>query len=31
MADDVATPSNPPVTPVEREELQEALLDVIVS
>jgi len=31
MADDVATPSNPPVTPEEREELQEALLDVIVS
>jgi hypothetical protein len=31
MADDVATPSNPPVAPVEQEELEEAPLDVIVS
>jgi hypothetical protein len=31
MADDVATPSNPLVAPVEQEELKEALLDVIVS
>jgi len=31
MADDVATPSNPPVAPVEQEELEEALLDMIVS
>jgi hypothetical protein len=31
MADDVATPSNPPVTPVEQEELEEASLDLIVS
>jgi len=31
MADDVATLSNPPVTPVEQEELEEALLDVIIS
>ncbi len=30
MADDVATPSNPPVAPVEQEELGEAPLDVIV-
>jgi len=30
MADDVAMPSNPPVAPVEQEELEEALLDVIV-
>jgi hypothetical protein len=31
MADDVATPSNPLVTPVEHEELEEASFDVIVS
>jgi len=31
MADDVATPSNPPVTPVEQEELEEAPINVIVS
>jgi hypothetical protein len=31
MSDDVTTPSNPPVTLVEEEELEEALLDVIVS
>jgi hypothetical protein len=31
MADDVATPSNPPVTPVEQEELEEVPLDVNVS
>jgi len=31
MANDVATPSNPPVAPVEQEELEEASLDVIVS
>jgi hypothetical protein len=31
MADDVAMPSNPPVAPVEQEELEEALLDVNVS
>ncbi len=31
MADDVATPSNPPVTPVEHEEFEEVLLDVNVS
>jgi hypothetical protein len=31
MADDVATPSNPPVAPVEHEELEEAPLDVNVS
>jgi len=31
MADDVATPSNPLVTLVEQEELEEAPLDVIVS
>jgi hypothetical protein len=30
MADDVATPSNPPVAPVEQEELEEALFDVNV-
>jgi hypothetical protein len=30
MADDVATLSNPPVAPVEHEELKEALLDVNV-
>ncbi len=31
MADDVATPLNPPVAPVEQEELEEAPLDVNVS
>jgi len=31
MADDVATPSNPPVSLVEKEELEEALFDVKVS
>ncbi len=31
MADDVATPSNPLVAPVEQEELEEAPLDVIIS
>jgi hypothetical protein len=31
MADDVVTPSNPLVTPVEEEELEEILLDVNVS
>jgi len=31
MADDVATLSNPPVAPVEQEELEEAPLNVIVS
>jgi hypothetical protein len=31
MADDVATPSNPPIAPVEQEELEEALFDVNVS
>jgi len=31
MVDDVATPSNPPVAPVEKEKLEEAPLDVIVS
>ncbi len=30
MADDVATLSNPPITPVKQEELEEASLDVIV-
>jgi hypothetical protein len=30
MADDVATPSNPPVSLVEKEELKEAPLDVNV-
>jgi hypothetical protein len=30
MADDVTTPSNPPITPVEQEELEEAPLNVIV-
>jgi hypothetical protein len=29
MADDVATPSNPLVTPVDKEELEEALLDEV--
>ncbi len=31
MVDDVATPSNPPVSLVEKEELEEASLDVNVS
>jgi hypothetical protein len=31
MSDDVITPSNPPVTLVEEEELEEAPLNVIVS
>jgi hypothetical protein len=31
MADDVAMPSNPLVTLVEQEELEEASLDMIVS
>jgi hypothetical protein len=31
MADDVITPSNPPVAPIEEEELEEALLDVNIS
>jgi hypothetical protein len=31
MANDVVMPSNPPVAPVKQEELEEALLDVIVS
>jgi hypothetical protein len=31
MADDVIMPSNPSITPVEQEELEEALLDVNVS
>jgi len=31
MADDVATPSNPPISLVEKEELEEALLNVNVS
>jgi hypothetical protein len=31
MADDVATPSNPPVSLVEKEELEEAPFDVKVS
>jgi hypothetical protein len=31
MADDVAMPSNPPVAPVEQEELEEMPLDVNVS
>jgi hypothetical protein len=30
MADDVATPSNPPIAPVEQEEFEEASLDVNV-
>jgi hypothetical protein len=30
MVDDVATPSNPPVAPVEQEELEEAPLNVNV-
>jgi hypothetical protein len=31
MADDVVTPLNPPVSPIEKEELEEALLHVNVS
>jgi hypothetical protein len=31
MADDVATPSNPPVAPVQQEELKEVALDLDVS
>ncbi len=31
MADDVATPSNPPISLVEKEELEKASLDVNVS
>jgi len=31
MANDVTTPSNPPVTPVEQEELEETSLDMNVS
>jgi len=31
MADDIATPLNPPVSLVEKEELEEALFDVNVS
>ncbi len=31
MVDDVATPSNPPTTSVEQEELEEVMLDVNVS
>jgi hypothetical protein len=31
MADDVATPSNPPVAPIQEEELEEAPLNVNVS
>jgi hypothetical protein len=31
MADDDATPSNPPIAPVQQEELEEALLDLNVS
>jgi hypothetical protein len=30
MADDVVTPLNPPVAPVEKEELEKTLLDVNV-
>jgi hypothetical protein len=30
MADDVATPSNPPIAPVDKEELEEAPLDEVV-
>jgi hypothetical protein len=29
MADDVVTPSNPPVAPVDKEELKEAPLDEV--
>jgi hypothetical protein len=31
MADDVVTPSNPPIAPIKEEELEETLLDVNVS
>jgi hypothetical protein len=31
MADDVATPSNPSITPVEQEELEEISLEVNIS
>ncbi len=31
MVDDDATPSNPPIAPVQQEELEEALLDLNVS
>ncbi len=31
MADDDATPSNPPVAPIQQEELEEASLDLDVS
>ncbi len=31
MADDVVTPSNPPVAPIEQEKLEEVPLDVNVS
>jgi hypothetical protein len=31
IADDVVTPSNPPITPVEQEELEETPLNVNVS
>jgi hypothetical protein len=31
MADDVAMPSNPPIAPVEQEELEEAPFNVIIS
>jgi hypothetical protein len=31
MADDVATPSNPPVAPVDKEEFDEVALEVNVS
>ncbi len=31
MADDVTTPSNPPVAPVEQEKLEKAVLNVNVS
>ncbi len=31
MVDDVTTPSDSPVTPVEKEELEEVLLDMNVS
>jgi hypothetical protein len=31
MADDVVTPSNPPIAPIEKEEFEETSLDVNVS
>jgi len=31
MVDDVVTPSNPPIAPVEQEKFEEAPLDMIVS